>query len=194
MFSGIISHMGTVRSIDKPRLTISAARGFCGKLRIGTSVAVEGVCLTIVGRRKNTFSVNIMSETNTRTNLERLSRGSVVNLELPVTPNTFLSGHLVQGHVDASAHVAHIDLQKKDRILRFSIPRTLSKYIVEKGSVAVNGISLTVIRAEKDYFTTGIIPHTWRTTSMHALKSGDPVNIEVDVIGKYLDKLLKTRV
>ncbi|MBI2612353.1 riboflavin synthase [Candidatus Kaiserbacteria bacterium] len=192
MFSGIISHTGTVKNADKTRLTISATRGFCGKLQIGTSVAVEGVCLTVVGRRPNTFTADIMSETNVRTNLGKLFRGSVVNLELPVTPNTFLSGHLVQGHVDISARVARIDRQKEDRVLRFSIPRTLSKYVVGKGSIAVNGVSLTVMSAGQNHFTVGIIPHTWRTTSMHALKPGDPVNIEVDVIGKYLEKLLKT--
>ncbi|OGG63135.1 riboflavin synthase subunit alpha [Candidatus Kaiserbacteria bacterium RIFCSPHIGHO2_02_FULL_59_21] len=192
MFSGIISHIGSVAESRGGRLAISAPRNFVGKLGIGTSVAVNGACLTVVGKKGGAFVADIMPETARRTTLGRLRKNAIVNLELPATPDSFLSGHIVQGHIDGIGALTNVARKGNGRMLKFSLPRGLSKYVVEKGSIAVNGVSLTVIQAGKNCFT-GVIPHTWRTTSMHALKPGDPVNIEVDIIAKYLKKLLKTR-
>ena len=184
MFSGIISHVGNIEKSTGVGLTVSAPRAFLKKLKVGTSVAVQGACLTVVERGKKTFKVEIMPETRVRTNLRTLSRGSLVNLELPVTPNTLLSGHIVQGHVDDTARLIRITRQKNARVLGFSVLPALSMYIVDKGPVAVNGVSLTVIKAKRGHFTVGIVPHTWRSTALRTLKLNDRVNVEVDVIGK----------
>ncbi len=194
MFTGIITHVGTVFSKTETGLVLKADKDLLKRLEKGTSVAVDGICLTVVApRRKNSFEVEVMPETAKKTNLHYLRPGDLVNLELPATANSLLSGHIVQGHIDGTAKLRSILREGNSRILKFFIPSFLSRYIVEKGSVAVNGISLTVMEAKKNYFTVGIIPHTWANTMLHTIKAGDVVNVEVDILAKYVEKLLKKK-
>lgn len=191
MFTGIITNLGKISAKERKKLKISAGKKLLDKLKIGDSISIDGICLTVTGINKKSFVVEFMPETENKTNLKYLKIDSLVNLELPATPASFLSGHILQGHVDTTAMLASIKEQGNSRILKFSIPPSLSKYIVEKGSIAVNGISLTVIQIGKNFFTTGIIPHTWKNTMLHKLKLGDFVNIEVDILGKIFEKLMK---
>lgn len=192
MFTGIITHLGKIVGIKKSVFTFIANPSFCKKISKGTSIAVNGICLTAFAKPAlNSFSIEIMPETEKKTALRQLKKGSMVNLELPVTPQSLLSGHLVQGHIDDLAKLTSITKQGNSRLLKFSIPVNLSKYISEKGSIAVNGISLTVIKATKSYFTVGIIPFTWNNTMLNTIKIGDYVNIEVDILAKYLENLQK---
>lgn len=192
MFTGIITRLGKLASKKESVFTFTANLAFCRKISKGTSIAINGVCLTALEKpTKNFFSVEVMPETLGKTMLGSLKSGNLVNLELPATPHTFLSGHIVQGHIDGVAKLEKITERKNGHILKLSIPANLSKYIVEKGSIAINGISLTVIAAEKNYFTVGIIPYTWNHTMLHTIKTGDFVNIEVDILAKYIERLLK---
>lgn len=193
MFTGIITNLGTVFSKNKNVLIIKTDNDFLTGLEKGASVAIDGICLTVVTYNKNSFEVNVMSETANRTNIQYLQSGNLVNLELPTTANSFLSGHIVQGHIDGTAKLQDIIHQRNSHILKLSIPNSLSKYVVEKGSIAVNGISLTVIEVAKGYFTVGIISHTWAKTVLHTIKVGDFVNVEVDILAKYVEKLLKEK-
>ncbi|MBI3115082.1 MAG: riboflavin synthase [Candidatus Kerfeldbacteria bacterium] len=190
MFTGIITHLGTVFSKTKTSLILKTDKDFLTGLEKGTSVAIDGICLTVVTSNKNSFGVNIMSETTDRTNIQYLQSGNLVNLELPTTPNSFLSGHIVQGHIDGTGRLQGIINKNNSYILKFSISNSLTKYVAEKGSIAVNGISLTVIKSVENYFTVGIIPHTWAKTMLHTIKVGNFVNVEVDIVAKYLEKLL----
>ena len=192
MFTGIITHLGTVIKKTETSLTIKTDAPLIKKLSDGTSIAVSGICLTVVSTDKDTFSINFMPETAKKTNISSLKMGNEVNLELPATAETLLSGHIVQGHVDAVAKITAITKEGNSRIFTFAIPEELSKYIVEKGSISVNGISLTIISVKKDSFTVGIIPHTWEHTMLHAASVGDFVNIEVDALAKYIEKLIQS--
>ena len=190
VFTGIITNLGKLKKKAGATFTFAADQSFCRKIRNGTSISVNGVCLTILKKpSKNSFSVEVMPETLNKTMLGNLKIDNLVNLELPLAPADFISGHIVQGHVDAVAKLTSITKRGISRILKFSIPRKLSKYLVTKGSVAVNGISLTIIEAGKDYFTVGIIPYTWTNTMLHIVKKNDFVNIEVDILAKYVERL-----
>lgn len=140
---------------------------------------------------KENISVDVMEETMKKTTLGTLKPHDLVNLELPVTVQSLFSGHIVQGHIDGTAKLADIIKKKNSHTLKFLIPSPLSKYIVPKGSIAVNGIALTVIEAGKGFFTVGIIPFTWYHTMLHKVKIGDLVNLEVDVLAKYVEKILR---
>lgn len=194
MFTGIITETGVVAARVLSRVSIRASRRLIDKLERGTSVSVDGVCLTAIGKKKNTFLADVMPETVCKTSLAKRRIGDLVNLELSATPVSFLAGHIVQGHVDGVGTIKKIRQVGSGRILTVSVPRTLTRYIVSKGSIAVNGASLTVIASGKDYFTVGIIPYTWKTTNLSGLMRGDTVNIEVDVLAKYAEKLLKKRI
>lgn len=192
VFTGIITHLGKLIRKDGPVFTFSVSQAFCKKISKGTSVAVNGVCLTVFKKNtKSSFSVEIIPETKNKTMLNYLKIGNLVNLELPATPTTFLSGHIIQGHIDTVAKLADIKVSGNSRILTFSIFPSFSKYLVEKGSIAVNGISLTIIKANKNNFTVGIISYTWKNTMLHTLKIGEAVNIEVDILAKYIERLVK---
>jgi riboflavin synthase len=193
MFTGIISHVGVVARASDARLAVAADRDVMKRLKIGASISVQGVCLTVAARRGNVFEAAVMPETAARTNLPLLRPRALVNLELPATPETFLSGHIVQGHIDGEATLTRIERDGNARVLTFSVPSALSKYIVEKGSIALNGISLTVIDARAKTFTVGIVPHTWKTTMLHAMRVGDHANAEADVVAKYVGKFAKKR-
>lgn len=192
MFTGIITNLGKLTNKDGSVFTFNTSLTFCKKINIGTSVAVNGVCLTALKKStKNSFSVEIMPETLSKTMLRYLKFNDLVNLELPTTPTTMLSGHIVQGHIDGIAKLTNITKQGNSYILKFVLPANLTKYVTEKGSIALNGISLTVIEAKKKYFTAGIIPYTWDNTMLKTIKIGDSTNIETDILAKYVEKFLK---
>ncbi|MFH1959167.1 MAG: riboflavin synthase [Patescibacteria group bacterium] len=191
MFTGIISHLGEVTSNQDNSLRISSPLALFSHLTLGMSIAVNGICLTVTKQEDpHFFYIDFMPETAQKTTIQYLKKGMKVNLELPATPNTFLAGHVVQGHVDAVSKIINIEEEGNSHLFTFSLKPSISRYLVDKGSIAVNGISLTVITATKDNFTVGIIPHTWSHTMLHQLKPGDHVNIEVDVLAKYVEKMI----
>jgi len=191
MFTGIITHLGKVKEKTATRLVIEPEKGLLDKFEKGLSVSIDGICLTVVDYNKKTFSIDFMPETAKKTNIGQLTVGSTVNCELPSTGSTFLSGHVVQGHVDGVGVIKSITPDGNSYLFVFTLPKDLSRYIVPKGSISVNGISLTVIDISDESFSVGIIPHTWDRTMLHTAKIGDKVNIEVDVLAKYIEKLIR---
>ncbi len=191
MFTGIISHLGRLKEVKQSRYTFLAPKSLLKKLKKGGSIAVNGVCLTVVSLGKTTFSVDVMPETIKKTSLGDLRPGDYVNLERPVSASGLFEGHIVLGHIDQTGTIASIKKEGNSRIFRFKAPPSVLKYLVNKDSVAINGISLTVIKTEKNSFTVGIIPHTWKKTMLRFAKPGDRVNIEVDVLAKHIKKFLK---
>ncbi len=191
MFTGIITNLGKVFKATDCKLLIKTDKELINKLFNGASIAVDGICLTVVNESNDEFRVDFMPETEARTNIKNLQVGDLVNLELPTTPNSFLSGHIIQGHIDGIEKLISIKKLGNSYLLKFELSKSLFKYIVEKGTITVNGISLTVIEAGKKYFTVGIIPYTWDRTMLHTMKIGEFVNIEVDILAKYVEKLLK---
>ncbi len=190
MFTGIITHIGKLEKKENNIFAFSASRDLIEKLKKSESIAVNGCCLTIENLSSEMFSVEVMPETQQKTMLGLLKHGGVVNLELPVSANSLLSGHIVQGHIDGTGVIKTIQENKNSRLLTITLPKKLHRYVVEKGSVCINGVSLTVINTGNDYFTVGIIPYTWKHTMFHILKIGEQVNIEVDILAKYVEKLL----
>lgn len=199
MFTGLVEATGEVISFVRgegaARLTI-AAPGIAERLRTGDSVAVSGVCLTALSIEPNAFpprfSADLAVETIARTTLSQLASGSAVNLELPTPVGAPLGGHVVQGHVDGVGTLVALDAvapgrAETDWVFRLRIPESLRKYVVEKGSITVEGISLTVAGIVGDEVTIAIIPHTYAATNLHTLKPGDGLNIEVDVLAKYAE-------
>lgn len=184
MFTGIVEELGAVRDRRDGRLSFSA-RVVLEGLAAGDSVAVNGCCLTVVEVGAGWWEADAVEETLRRTNLGRLRWGDVVNLERPVRLADRLGGHLVQGHVDAVGEVAH---PAPD--LRVTMPRELVRYVVEKGSIAVDGCSLTVVAALADGFTAAVIPHTAAVTTLGRRRIGDAVNLEVDIVAKYVERLV----
>ena len=168
-----------------------SAQGIASQLKEGDSVAVSGVCLTAIAPTQDSFEADLAEETVARTSLSRLKSGHIVNLELPTAAGTPLGGHIVQGHVDGTAKLLALDPSKpgsEDRWLVIEIPRDLTRYVVEKGSMTVEGISLTVANIVDNRVTIAIIPHTYKATNLHTLSAGDPLNIEVDVLARYAEK------
>jgi len=188
MFTGIITHIGTINSISKNTLTVKVPTLFFKKISVGDSVSVNGICLTVVSCINASINFELMEETTKITNLGKLKKNDVVNLELPATANTFLSGHMVQGHVDCVGTIIKIKKKKSQTDISLRVPKNILKYLVDKNSVAVNGVSLTIIKVLKNGFTIGIIPHTNTNTNFKNVKVGDAVNIEVDMIAKYVYK------
>ena len=189
MFTGIVEELGEVRAVDSSRLVV-ACRTVPADSQVGASVAVNGVCLTVVANDGRSLSFDLSEETLRRTALSRLEPGAPVNLERPVTLATRLGGHLVQGHVDGVGRVLEMD---DGGMARIEAPSSLAQYLVEKGSVAVDGVSLTVSGVENGSFTVALIPHTLEVTTLGRAEAGDPVNLEVDVIAKYVERLLEPR-
>ncbi len=194
MFTGIITNVGKLTKKEQALFTFQTDKAFCKIIENGTSVAINGICLTVCTKTSNTFSITVMPETVKKTMIGGLEVDNLVNLELPVTPETFLSGHIVQGHVDATGTIIKIEEQGNSKIVTIEIPEYLNKYIVEKGSIALNGISLTVIECTPLCFTVGIIPYTWEHTMLQQINVGDKVNIETDILAKYIEKLVGKKV
>lgn len=195
MFTGIIEEVGHVEAIkvsgEKRRLTIGCSK-LLPEIKIGDSVSVSGVCLTAVTVDKNSFSADLAQETWVRTSSSRLRPGTLVNLELPMRAKGRFDGHIVQGHVDGTGTVIALAPipDGNDYVLTIGVPSELTRYIVAKGSLSIEGISLTVAAIEGTEVRVAIIPHTAEVTNLQSLVSGDPVNLEVDVIAKYVEKMI----
>ena len=189
MFTGIIEELGTVKTAGS-RLTIEC-REVLTDLREGDSIAVSGVCLTAVGITAQSFSADLAPETLQRSNLGDLRPGSLVNLERSLLPTTRLSGHIVQGHVDGVATLLDLRALADDNWwLRLEIPAELDRYLVFKGSIAIDGISLTIAAIDQRVVSVTIIPHTYQHTALRERRPGDRLNIECDILAKHLEKLL----
>ena len=196
MFTGLVEEVGKVTLVreaeGKRRVTVSAAQ-VTHELKTGNSVAVSGVCLTAVDITPTSFSADLARETWERTALSRIHEGALVNLELPLRADGRMGGHIVQGHVDGTGRFLGLDPipGAQDFWMHIEIPAELEKYVVFKGSIAIEGISLTIARLEGLKVTIAIIPHTVKMTNLASLKPGDPVNVETDIVAKYLEKWMK---
>ncbi|WP_455362016.1 riboflavin synthase [Streptomyces sp. SYSU K21746] len=193
MFTGIVEELGEVTAVenlgDASRFRL---RGHVvtADAKHGDSIAVNGVCLTVVDTGDGEFTADVMAETLIRSSLGALEAGSRVNLERPMALGGRLGGHLVQGHVDGTGHIIERKPSENWEIVKVSLPADLSRYVVEKGSITVDGVSLTVVDAGPDYFTISLIPTTLALTTLGIKQAGDPVNLEVDVLAKYVERLL----
>lgn len=192
MFTGIIAYKGEVldRSADNGLLRLTLAAGPLAGLAVGDSIAVNGVCLTAVEVEGSSIEVEVMGETLSRTNLGSIDTGDRVNLERPMAADGRFDGHLVQGHVDGVGAVEEVVAAPGETRVWISVPESLERYVVEKGSVTVDGVSLTVSGVRPGGFEVSLIPHTLEVTTLGELRSGDLVNLEVDILAKYVERLL----
>lgn len=193
MFTGIVEEIGKIQNVKKniksSVLTIQGNKIF-EDIHIGDSISVNGVCLTVTSFNNNTFTADVMNETISRSSLGKLNNGSYVNLERAMSANGRFGGHIVSGHIDGIGKV--VNIKKDDNAIWYTVEveDNLMKYIVEKGSIAIDGISLTVAKVSRNDFSVSIIPHTAQETILSHRLVGDIVNIETDVIGKYVEKLI----
>lgn len=192
MFTGIVEEIGLVRSAERDALTTQASRVLEGT-RAGDSISVNGVCLTVISLDASSFKVNVMPETLKRTNLGNLRPGAPVNLERALALGGRLGGHLVQGHVDATGKLLSLVRVEKAIVARYSAPAELIHYMVPKGFVAVDGASLTVTEVDASSFSVSLVEITQETTNLARRRPGDLVNLEVDILAKYVEKMLETR-
>jgi riboflavin synthase len=196
VFTGIVEELGEVTAVeildDASRFRLRGPVVTHGAQH-GDSIAVNGVCLTVVEHEGDEFTADVMAETLNRSSLGALAVGSRVNLERPMAVGERLGGHIVQGHVDGTGAIIERKPSDNWEIVKISLPADLSRYVVEKGSITVDGISLTVVDAGPDYFTVSLIPTTLDLTTLGHKRPGDPVNLEVDVIAKYVERLLGAR-
>jgi riboflavin synthase len=197
MFTGIIEELGSIRRIttarDDGRLEVSA-RIVTRETKRGDSIAVNGVCLTVVDLGTDWLAADISTETLRRTSLNSMRSGTRVNLERPLMASSRLGGHIVQGHVDGTGKFTGARPEGDGWIVRIEFPADLARFIVEKGSIAVDGISLTVATLGEEWFEIAIIPHTWKVTNLSALERGSVVNLEVDVIAKYVERMMQAHI
>ncbi len=193
MFTGIIEEIGTVKQVQNSTaaciLTVSA-KAVLSDVHIGDSIAVNGTCLTVCWTDGSSFSADVMPETMRRTNLGRLYPGSKVNLERAMPANGRLGGHIVSGHIDGTGTIKKLQREENAVWVTVSADASLLRYIIEKGSVAIDGISLTVARVTRQDFSVSVIPHTAQETTLLSRSPGDAVNLECDIIAKYTEKLL----
>lgn len=192
MFTGIIEELGKVDSIGSGRLSILASK-VLEDVQLGDSIAVNGICLTVTSFDRKYFTADVMPETIRRTALRELKKGSPVNLERALTLSSRLGGHIVSGHIDGTGEVESFTNEGNAVLLKVQAASEILRYIVEKGSVALDGISLTVAAVTEKDFTVSLIPHTCEVTNLHTKQKGSPINIETDVLGKYVEKLLRDR-
>ncbi|MFD9905725.1 riboflavin synthase [Streptomyces sp. NPDC059063] len=196
MFTGIVEELGEVTAVenlgDASRFRLRGPVVTDGA-KHGDSIAVNGVCLTVVEHEGDEFTADVMAETLNRSSLGALAPGSRVNLERPTAVGARLGGHIVQGHVDGTGTIVDRKPSENWELVKVSLPADLARYVVEKGSITVDGVSLTVVDAGPDYFTISLIPTTLALTTLGVKQPGDPVNLEVDVIAKYVERLLGTR-
>jgi riboflavin synthase len=193
MFTGIVEELGTVAAVDDQgdavRLTVRATTALEGTT-LGDSIAVNGCCLTVAQRDADTWTADVMQETLDKTSLRGVVPGDHVNLERAVTADTRLGGHLVQGHVDGVGVVRHRKTSKHWEVVEISLPPELARYVVPKGSITVDGVSLTVVNVRPDSFTVSLIPETLARTTLGIRQTGDRVNLETDVIARHVEKLI----
>jgi riboflavin synthase len=196
MFTGIIEEVGQVVRIagenGNRRLTVSASQ-LARELKTGDSIAVSGVCLTAVEIAPDSFAADLAEETWKRTSFSRIKKGALVNLELPMRADGRFGGHIVQGHVDGTGKFVALDRVRggDDFWLQIEIPPELARYVIFKGSLSIEGISLTVAKIEGTRVSAAIIPHTVKMTNLKSLRPGDPVNLEVDMVAKYVEKMIR---
>jgi riboflavin synthase len=192
MFTGLVGGTGTVRRLepDGDGARIEVATPLAAELREGDSIAVNGVCLTAVAAGDGAFRADVMAETLRRSSLDPLGEGDQVNLELPLRADARLGGHFVQGHVDGVGTVSEVREDGFARVVRIECDESLSRYVAEKGSIAVDGVSLTVSAVDDDGFEVSLVPETLERTTLGALEPGRRVNLEVDVLAKYVEKLV----
>jgi riboflavin synthase len=194
LFTGLVEERGTVVRIhelsDSVRMTVSGPL-VTSDARHGDSIAVNGVCLTVVDQESDSFTADVMRETLTRSSLGALAAGDAVNLERAARLDARIGGHLVQGHVDGTAEVLSISPSDNWTLVKFSLPVELARYVVEKGSITVDGVSLTVVEAGDDFFSVSLIPETLTATTLGSRLVGDLVNLEVDAIAKYVERLMQ---
>ncbi|MFF8291933.1 riboflavin synthase [Streptomyces sp. NPDC016309] len=195
MFTGIVEELGEVTAVenlgDSSRFRLRGPL-VTGDAKHGDSIAVNGVCLTVVDTADGEFTADVMAETLNRSSLGALTPGSRVNLERPMAVGDRLGGHIVQGHVDGTGTILERTPSDNWEIVKVSLPAALRRYVVEKGSITVDGVSLTVVDAGADHFTISLIPTTLALTTLGIKEPGDPVNLEVDVIAKYVERLVGT--
>jgi riboflavin synthase len=191
MFTGLVASTGSVQTLerDDDGVRIRVSTELAAELAPGDSIAVNGVCLTAVDADGESFSADVMTETLRRSSLGPLAEGDQVNLELPLRAGDRLGGHMVQGHVDATGSVESVNEDGFARVVRVGAPREVLRYVVEKGSIAVDGVSLTVAAVDDDGFEVSLIPETLERTTLGAATPGRVVNLEVDVLAKYVEKL-----
>ncbi|MFT4049892.1 MAG: riboflavin synthase [Solirubrobacterales bacterium] len=192
MFTGLIEHSGTIAAVDEndDGARIEIATDLAPTLSLGDSVAVNGVCLTATTITDSSFTADVMHESLRRTALGALSDGDGVNLELPLAVGDRLDGHIVQGHVDGVGELIQRTDDGFSRILRFSTPGDLAKYVVEKGSITIDGVSLTVSAVGEDWLEVSLIPETLERTTLGKLQTGEHVNLEADILAKHVERLL----
>jgi len=189
MFTGIVEELGVVAKISDNAMTVQASK-VTEDLKLGDSIAVNGTCLTAVNFSRTEFSVDLSPETMRRTSLGQLSEGSPVNLERALLASDRMGGHIVQGHVDGTGRVMSSRVEGDSVLFRIRVPKRLNPYIVEKGFVAVDGISLTVVKRGASSFTLAVIPYTLKNTNLASVSVGDRVNLEADILAKYVESLL----
>ena len=188
MFTGIIEELGIVKAIKKEKgnLLITIKAGIARDLKLNESVAHNGACLSVIPDSKKHYQVMAVQETLNRTNLRHLKKGDKINLERSLKANGRIDGHFVLGHIDATVKCTSVKKLAGSHVVTFSVNTKERKYLVEKGSIALNGVSLTIASLGKTNFSVAIIPYTFKHTVFHALKAGDEVNVEYDVLGKYV--------
>lgn len=196
MFTGIIEDLGTVESVKRSQkgtlLTLRTNLPL-GRIKNGDSIAVSGACLTVTAKARGAIAMDVSVETLRRTSLGALKPGDRVNLERCLTLSSLIGGHLVAGHVDGVGRIVSIKPEGDSRLYSFETPRSEARYLVEKGSVAVDGVSLTVFGVRRNRFSCALIPHTLKMTTLGLKRPGAPVNIESDMLGKYVEKLMAVR-
>ena len=188
MFTGIVEEVGSVKSVGEGRLVIGASE-VLSDVKVGDSISVNGACLTVTTHDDASFSVDVVAETLRRTNLGELTAGSPVNLERSMPANGRFGGHMVQGHVDGTATIRSIGSEGDALMVGFDAPSSVMRYVVEKGFIAVDGASLTIVNCDNFSFSVTIIPHTQENTVFKDKKAGDSVNLEVDIMAKYVERL-----
>jgi riboflavin synthase len=192
MFTGIVAEVGQVIFISSEKLTVGASQILDG-IELGGSVAVNGTCLTVTSFNTNSFTVGLSAETLNRTSLEKLKTGSPVNLERPLGLGGELGGHLVQGHIDNTGNIVSMVPDSGSTIIRIEAPEDIMRYVVEKGFIAIEGISLTITAVGAGYFQVSVVDYTRAHTNLADHMIGDPVNLEVDIMAKYAERFMQTR-
>ena len=192
MFTGIINSIGNIENLNDDLIQISTDNNLYQNLDSGTSIGIDGTCLTLRDYENNLLNFQVSGETFNRTIAKEYKTGSKINLELPATMSTFLSGHIVQGHVDTTSEVIKIE-ENENNLWTYNFKITDSKYIVDKGSITINGISLTVVDPNEESFSVAVISETYQRTNLQYLKNGSLVNIEYDILAKYMEKMINDK-
>jgi riboflavin synthase len=194
MFTGIVEAVGEVAQMVEATpgaYLLEIQTSLASEMKIGDSLSNNGVCLTVISQTSKTLAFDLLAETVLRSNLIDLKVGDLVNLERPMAASSRFDGHIVQGHVDTTAKVLAVEAAGQDHRIEIALPHDFAQYIVFKGSIAVNGVSLTVAELTSDRFVNWIIPHTWSQTNLHRFRRGDRANLEFDLVAKYVERLTR---